>query len=52
MDELCEKNKMKVKGISKEEFNLFIHTLKKYSEIEKHAKNIIEFRKVWETESN
>ena len=50
VDELCEKNKMKVKGISKEEFNLFIHTLKKYSEIEKHAKNIIEFRKVWETE--
>ena len=38
VNELCKKNKMKEKGISKEEFNLFVHTLKTYSEIEKHAK--------------
>jgi len=52
VNELCKKNKMKEKGISKEEFNLFIHTLKTYSEIEKHAKHVIKFRKVWEVEKD
>ena len=52
VNDLCKIRNMKVKGISKEEFNIFVHTLKENSEIEKHAKILIDFRHKWEEEEN
>jgi hypothetical protein len=52
VNKLCKKNRMKEKGISKTEYDIFVHTLKNNSEIEKHAKKLISFRKIWEKEKN
>lgn len=49
VNELCSESGATIKGISKLEFELFVPTLINYSEISNQAKNIINFRTIYES---
>ncbi|WP_321779273.1 AlwI family type II restriction endonuclease [Sulfurimonas sp.] len=48
VNELCKENNLKEKGVSREEFEIFVQTLTSYKELETQAKYLIEFRKKYE----
>ena len=44
VNKICEEKNMKVKGISREEYMIFVHSLLHYKNISKQAKSLIDFR--------
>jgi hypothetical protein len=44
VNELCERNNEKAKGISTKEFGIFVLSLRRYDEVEKVAKLLLKFR--------
>lgn len=49
VNELCELNGQKAKGISKDEFGIFALSLKNYYDVDKYANLIIDYRNQYET---
>ena len=45
VNELCQKEGLKEKGISFDEFGIFVLSLKKYSDVDETAVSLLEFRK-------
>ncbi len=52
VNDLCEKRGIKIKGISKIEFAIFVVSLSNYKEIDSRAKEIVDFRIKYETIKN
>lgn len=48
VNELCEQNKMKVKGLTKVEFGIFALSITNYTKIDSIAQKVIEFRQKYE----
>ncbi len=48
VNELCRENNLKEKGVSREEFEIFVQTLTSYKELGIQAEYLIEFRKKYE----
>ncbi|MDD3237904.1 MAG: AlwI family type II restriction endonuclease [Candidatus Gastranaerophilales bacterium] len=49
VNELCQQNNMKEKGLTKIEFGIFALSIKNYSDVDDIALKVIEFRKHYET---
>ena len=45
VNELCQEKEIKAKGISKQEFEIFVQTINHYDELETRANLVVDFRK-------
>ena len=52
VNELCVEQKMKPKGISFDEFGIFVLSIKSFTEVKKKAKDLLEFRKTYDAIGN
>lgn len=49
MNELCDERKIKAKGVSSDEFGIFVLSMTNYDKIDETAERILEFRTDYES---